>query len=188
MWGAAPPLSPRLGAARGITDGNVLLHRHQLGRQRHRGQACLHQVWPPRGSCLALGRERLAGFPWGDDFVDSSVSGLWTRWTNEIGINAITGQENLTVLRDVSPRGRASRNSSPFCRAAGEGLDLIQVQDLNTSGGLLDASPRNSAVVLTFDESDRPQHHQSELDPESPRASRRRSRSRLGSSPSAFLR
>ena len=50
-------------------------------------------------------------------------------------------------------RGRASRSSvCPFCRPLGKGLDLIQVQDLGTSG-VFSMLPRNSAaLVLTFDD------------------------------------
>ena len=87
--------------------------------------------------------------PMGDDFViPQSLASDEVDY--EIGINAITGQENLTVLRDVSTR-EGLEEFVALLQAAGEGLDLIQVQDLNTSG-VFSMLPRNSAVVLTFDD------------------------------------
>ncbi len=63
--------------------------------------------------------------------------------------NAVTGQENLTILRNVETEaGRAS--FIDLAREAGEDLDIIQVQDLGAA--LFSMMPRNAAVVVKFDD------------------------------------
>ncbi len=87
--------------------------------------------------------------PMGNDFViPQSLESDQVDY--EIGLNAVTGQENLTVLRDVSTR-EGFEEFVTLVQVAGANLDLIQVQDLNTSG-VFSMLPRNSAVVLTFDD------------------------------------
>lgn len=85
--------------------------------------------------------------PMGNDFVVGQ-----TLVSDEVDylldFNPVTGQENLTVLRDVTER-EGLEEFILLVQQAGEGLDLIQVQDLNTSG-VFSMLPRNSAVVLTF--------------------------------------
>lgn len=87
--------------------------------------------------------------PMGNDFVvpQSLVS---DEVDFRLSLNAVTGQENLTVLRDVTTR-EGLEDFILLVQQAGEGLDLIQVQDLGTSG-VFSMLPRNAAMVLTFDD------------------------------------
>ncbi|MEM9382669.1 MAG: Ig-like domain-containing protein, partial [Planctomycetota bacterium] len=86
--------------------------------------------------------------PMGDNFIISQ--GLRSDSLNyELEFNPVTGQETLTILRDVTDEaGRAQ-----FIALAGEAggdLDTIQVQDLGAP--LLSMMPRNAAIVLRFDD------------------------------------
>jgi hypothetical protein len=68
----------------------------------------------------------------------------------ELSLNGVTGVETLLVRRNVDdPDGR--RQFLDLLREAGATLDPIQVQDLSTSG-TFSMLPRNSALVLTFDD------------------------------------
>ncbi|MFT6831278.1 MAG: hypothetical protein ACJAZN_001437, partial [Planctomycetota bacterium] len=72
----------------------------------------------------------------------------------ELLVNGVTGQETLFINRNVDlPAGRAQ--FLELLKTAGEGLDPLQVQGLETTG-TYSMLPRNSALVMTFDDLLRP--------------------------------
>ncbi|QDV09901.1 hypothetical protein Poly30_54620 [Planctomycetes bacterium Poly30] len=72
----------------------------------------------------------------------------------ELSLNGVTGQESLLIRRHIDdPIGYAE--FLDLLEAAGENLDPIQVQDLETTG-VFSMLPRNAALVLTFDDLLRP--------------------------------
>ncbi|MEM1452889.1 MAG: Ig-like domain-containing protein [Planctomycetota bacterium] len=86
--------------------------------------------------------------PMGDDFVISQ--GLRSDNVDFLlEFNPVTGQENLTILRDVTDEVGRSQFIA-LASQAGEDLDTIQVRDLDAD--LFSMMPRNSAVVLRFDD------------------------------------
>lgn len=88
-----------------------------------------------------------ARVPMGSDFViGQRVTTDATNYT--LQTNPVTGQEILIVERDVtSDDGRAQ--FIELVRLAGNQLDLIQVQDLDSSG-VYSLLPRNAALMVTF--------------------------------------
>lgn len=90
-----------------------------------------------------------ARVPMGSDFViGQRVSTDATDYT--LQTNPVTGQEILIVERDVTTdAGRAQ--FIELTRSAGNQLDLIQVQDLDSTG-VFSLLPRNAALVVTFND------------------------------------
>jgi len=140
-------VDPTPGGGQGVTGGSFYFVDTNSG-----GNATEMRVVSTRfGRLVQLFGLDSAGVrvPMGNDFVvpQTLVSdGVDFR----LELNAVTGQENLTILRDVTER-EGLEQFILLAQQAGDGLDLIQVQDLGTSG-VFSMLPRNAAVVVTFDD------------------------------------
>ncbi|QDV08364.1 hypothetical protein Poly30_39020 [Planctomycetes bacterium Poly30] len=72
----------------------------------------------------------------------------------ELTVSGVTGQETLFIKRNVDIPAQREQFLD-LLKAAGEGLDPIQVQDLATTG-TYSMLPRNAALVIVFDDLVRP--------------------------------
>ena len=82
-----------------------------------------------------------------DYVIDQEITDQPGDWLLET--NAVTGQQAYIVLRNVDDADERA-DFLAFVRAAGEGLDIVQVREPDDS--LVSMVPRNSALVLRFDD------------------------------------